>query len=437
MRVFVIAVLFSISLFATVNYKNNSLAGDYDRAVKAYKAKDYKTSYRLLSKLYLTNLSNDKLSFYLGRSAYETGHYEIALAAFERVEMLNPKNLRNKLEKARTFFMLEMYEESELAFKEVLNNPDIPKNVRTNIELFLAKVSKAQKKSFTYVNIGLDWIYDSNVNYASLDDSYNIGDITLPTTSEKSDSATQVYADIVNVYDIGKKNGFAIKNRVSVFLKDYSKEVDYDLQYFGYIPTLVYKGNKYKVELSVGFDVLTLGKKDYMHTVYFMPTYERSHTNTLKSTTYFKLQRKLFKQSDKYDLNAKHYELYYSLLNILNPHSYIQGNITAIREQKEHGSRIDVDYDEYKFGLVYANQFTSKYTVQANAQIKKRNYKDYSNNFNSKREDIGRTFGASFNAKILPTLTAQIKANYDKVDSNQNVYGYHKYTLSVGLVKTF
>lgn len=50
----------------------------YEFALKSYKAKDFSTSYDLLSKLYITKLSNANLNFYLGRSAYETGHYEMA-----------------------------------------------------------------------------------------------------------------------------------------------------------------------------------------------------------------------------------------------------------------------------------------------------------------------------------------------------------------------
>ncbi|MDD3506716.1 MAG: hypothetical protein PHX65_09255, partial [Sulfurimonas sp.] len=147
----------------------------YTKASNAYKAKDFKTSYTLFSKLYMVNLSDANLNFMFGISAYEIGNYDMALAAFERVEMLEPANLRNKLEKARTFFMLKMYENAELTFKEVLSNPLIPKNVRKNVEIYLSRVIKEQKKSFTYVTLSLNTLYDSNVNSAPIDDTYNIG----------------------------------------------------------------------------------------------------------------------------------------------------------------------------------------------------------------------------------------------------------------------
>ncbi len=138
----------------------------YTQASTAYTAKDFKSSYELFSKLYMTHLNDAELNFKFGISAYEIGNYDMALAAFERVEMLEPTNLRNKLEKARTFFMLKMYEDAEIGFKEVLSNPLLPQNVRKNIELYLARVIKEQKKSFTYVTLNLNTLYDSNVNSA-------------------------------------------------------------------------------------------------------------------------------------------------------------------------------------------------------------------------------------------------------------------------------
>lgn len=98
-----IVVLF-LSLVSVFTYLNadESLQREYKVAVQSYKAHDFSTSYKLLSKLYITRLSDANLNFYLGRSAYETGHYEMALAAFERVQMLEPSNLRNRLEMGRT-----------------------------------------------------------------------------------------------------------------------------------------------------------------------------------------------------------------------------------------------------------------------------------------------------------------------------------------------
>jgi len=426
--------LFPLCLFSA---STADLDKQYRDGLSAYKAKNFKVSYDIFSKLYLTKLSDSKLNFYLGRSAYETGHYEIALAAFERVDMLDSANLRNKLEMGRTYYMLKMYKESESAFRSVLENPNIPQNVRTNVELYLSRVTKMQQKSFTYASVNIDWLYDSNVNYGSLDSRYNVNVGTLPSEPEKSDRALQLYTDIVNIYDIGDSGAYSIKNRVKLFLKDYSNLDAYDVQYVAYTPSLLYKDPKFLAEFVVGVDILTLGRREYMRSVAFTPRYEYSHTNILRSMLSFKYQTKYFSQKNQSDLNSHHYELGYSLQDILSPRSYVQMGLIGLREQKLKGNRIDVDYQEYKLNLAYANQFTNIYAIDLLGEYRRRNYDDYSTLFDSKRHDDGGIVSATLNARIIKSLRFHIKAMYNRVESNQKRFSYQKYTFNIGLNKSF
>jgi len=413
----------------------------YTNGIAAYKSQDFKTAYTSLFDVYLSNLSDTQFNFALGRSAYETGNYETALAAFERVEMLDPASIRNKLELAKTYFMLKMYQDSELAFQEVLENTNLPENIRTTIELY-AKVQKVQQKSFTYASVNLDWIYDSNVNYGALDDTYTLFDTNgnereYANASEESDYALQMFANIINVYDIGQKNGFAIKNKLTLFSKEYQDLDEYDIQYLGYTPSLLYKDTKNLREIGLDFGILNVADKAYLRTVAIVPKIEYRHTNTLKSIASIKLQKKDFVQKTHQDLDAKHYEIGYSLQKVLSPYAYIQGNLTALREKKEQGSRVDVNYKEYKAGIAYANQLTPIFSTDLLAEYKKRDYEDYSTLFQSKRSNDTQTVAVALKAKIMKTLTTHLKGTYNKVDSNQERFSYKKHTITLGLTKTF
>ncbi len=432
-------MVLSLLIISTGIYANVDINKEYELALKEYKSKNFSSSYERLSKLYLTNLSDAKLNFYLGRSAYEIGHYEVALAAFERVEMLNPTNLRNRLEMARTYYMLKMYEDSENAFKEVLENPNIPKNVRTNIELYLSKVTKVQEKSFTYATVNVDWIFDSNVNYGSLENDYNInvGGLLRVHSETISDRALQVYGDITNVYDIGDKNGFAIKNRFSGLIKRYFNEHDYDIKYISYTPSLLYSQTHYLIELALVLDDLYIANENYLQSYSIMPRLEYAHTTTLRSIGYVKYQSKDYQRESEQDLDSNHYELAYGLQKILSPHSYVQGSLTGINEAKLHGNRIDVDYNEYRASLAYATQFTAIYGTDVFAEYRRRDYSDYNPLFDSTRADNAGTLAASINARILDTLRLHLKGMYSRVESNQERYAYEKYTVTFGLNKTF
>lgn len=433
----ILLLFFLLPVYILASEVSPDLESEYSEAVQLYNEKEFSQSYELLSKLYLTKLSDAKLNFYLGRSAYETGHYEVALAAFERVEMLDSGNVRNKLEMARTYFMLKMYEDSELKFKEILANPNLPQNVRINVELFLSKVTKVQEKSFTYASFDLDFLYDSNVNFGSLDSKYNIGIGTLPGRKSQGDVAFQLFGDIVNMYDIGDRNGLVLKNHLKVYAKAYSKLDTYNIQYMSYTPSLLYKETKYLYEFVLGLDSLYLGGIDYMRTLSVVPRFEYSHTNSLKSMIHFKYQNKSYKQAAQADLAANHYELAYLLQDILTPSSYIQGNTILLQEKKIQGSRDDVDYFEYRFSAIYSNQFSSKYGAEIFGEYRGRYYSDKSTLFNSVRSDQGFLIVGTMNMKIKKHLRLHIKSDYNRVQSNQAIFSYGKFTITTGLNLTF
>ena len=424
-----IFLLFPFYLFAQVANKQSS----FENGISYYKNKEFTKSYAIFSKIYLQNLSNVKFNFYFGRSAYETGHYEMALASFERVAMQDESNLRNRLEMARTYFMLKMYEDAQNAFEDVLANPNIPQNIRTNIELSLSQVSKVQQKSFTYTRAMIGLLYDSNINYGSIGD-YQYGGNTLSKIEAESDFALEFYTSIVNIYDIGNKNGFALKNSFFIYTKEYFNYTDYTTSYLAYTPSILYRETSYMAELALTYDVLFLDHKKYLQTISLTPSIQYNHSTTLSSLLHIKYQKKQFIQEV---LDANRYELSYGLQNILSPRSYIQGNMFIIKESKISGNDIYVDYTEYKTNLSYTNLFSSTFGVDLYAQVRLRQYLDFSTGFGSTREDVGALMNGSFNLNIFPTLQANLKLNYEYVDSNQDRFTYDKYTIFAGITKTF
>ena len=438
MKIFFIALI----LLPIHIYANNSLdlvqeRDLYNSALSYYKKKDFENSYRLLSKIYTGRLSDTTFNFCLGRSAYETGNFEVALSAFKRVEIQDPKSLRNKLEMARTYEKLNMYKEAKELFSDVLSNPNIPANVRTNLELKLSHIAKSQQKSFTYATINLDYLYDSNVNYGSLDSEYNVNIGKLPAESEKSDSALQLYTNITNIYTLGNTN-FAIKNKVNLYYKAYMELERYNILYFSYVPSLIYKKANHMGELSFGIDMLELGKIKYLKTYYVAPKYEYKHSMQIRSIVEFNYQKKSFYQTQQKDLDSNHYDMSYALQNILSSSSYIQTTLIGVQERKIQGTRIDVDYNEYKLNMKYANKFTSMFSTEIFAQYRTRSYKDTSKlYFNTKRKDNGGRISTSLFATFFKTYRLHVTGEYNKTHSNHNKYTYQKYVISSGINMTF
>jgi tetratricopeptide (TPR) repeat protein len=428
------------ALFFTINAHASVSQEKYKQAFRAYKSKDYVKSFDLFSSFYLTRLSDKRVNYFLGRSAYKTQHYETALAAFERVSMLDPSNIRNQLEMARTYFKLKMFEDAESIFKSVLAIKNLPQNVRENIEFYLSRVAVAEQKSFTYIGFSASWVYDSNVNYGSSEDEYFLVPFGgyLGTSPAISDSAKEYSIDLTNIYDIGSQNGFAIVNKAMAYVKKYNEQETYNIAYYSYIPSIMYKKRSFTAELSLGLDMLTLADKEYLKSYSVTPRVEWMNTSTLKSMIHLKYQSKYFQQEAQQD--SVHREVSLGLQKMLSSRSLMQVNLVGVQEMKTRKifKSIYTNYKEYKLNLSYMNQFSSIFGMQLSTEVYNRKYEDKSTLFkNPLREDKSGSVNAGFTTNIIYGIRANIKATYAMVKSNQAVYSYKKHTFTIGLGKTF
>jgi hypothetical protein len=242
---------------------------------------------------------------------------------------------------------------------------------------------------------------------------------------------------VTNIYDIGEKNGFAIKNRLVGLVKDYLVENDYDTKYISYMPGLLYSQTNYLLEFGVGVDDLMIGTENRLQSYSVVPRLEYAHTTTLRSIGHLKYQIKSLQRDKDKVLDANHFELSYGLQKILSPRSYIQGTLIGINEAKTQGSNPLVDYIESRANVAYANQFTSIYGLDVFAEYRKRDYSDNNPPFDSVRADNAGTVAVNFNATVWRTLRLHLKGMYTKVKSNQAKYSYEKQTVTLGLNKTF
>ena len=249
--------------------------------------------------------------------------------------------------------------------------------------------------------------------------------------------ALQTYANVTNIYDIGRKNSYAIKNSFSFYLKDYSEYNIYDVVYLGYKPSLLYKETLYTAELILGFDTLLLAKNKFLSSASIMPRLEYNHSSTLRSVAYFKFQHKKFEREAQHDLDSQRLEVSYGLQNLLSPRSFVQGNIFLINENALRGTNIYVNYNEYKINASYANQLTSTYGVNVHGQLRNRKYKDFSSGFNSVRSDVGGLVNFDFTMKVMPKLRLKFGTSLEYIESNQERFSYKKHIISAGIVKTF
>jgi len=148
MKTFIITILICLqSCYTLAAPPPSSNEDDLSTGIELFNSGQFDQSYEILLTVFEDSPENLELNFYLGRSAFETENYEMAIMAFERILIVSPQEHRVKLEIARSFQKLGAYNIARQYCNEVLKTHP-PDTVRNNIQNFLAYMEKTEQVHF-------------------------------------------------------------------------------------------------------------------------------------------------------------------------------------------------------------------------------------------------------------------------------------------------
>lgn len=411
----------------------------YEKAKSLYSQQAYGEAYTLLSGLYQDNLDNAELNYILGKSAFESNEYSMALAAFERVSFLEPDNIRNRLELARAQYQIRLFEEAEIGFNEILKVPAIPENVRKNIEYYLAAIAQHQQRSFLHLTARAGILYDSNVNFGSSSDTVTLPTLgtTFNTDDPVDDFAHEESLNLDHLYDIGLQGGAMIRNSLAFYNRQYFEEEGYDFRLLSYSPAFIYNEQKSSYELIASLDRSFLEQHSYYTGFSLNPKWTYVYSPSLRHILSFKAGEKNYFQSSDGGLDSNQLELSGGLETYLSTTNALRGDFTLTRQSSKGGNREDVDYDEYGLNILYTDQLHSKQILQVNLGAKKRLYDDFNIASSAYRSDETMYGTFNFIQRLNDALSVELLANYTHTDSTLAMYSYDKCTLSISLSGRF
>lgn len=407
-------------------FKNEvTSSNEYINAKVSYKLKDYEKSYTQFDALFKKNPQNELINFYLAMSALKIKKFDLSVAAFERVLIINPEFHRARLEMALILYKLGLKEEAREHFRIVALKP-IPKEVRDNINKYLKNDKHNLLASFVFA-----LNYDDNITNGVDGGSFYIANNVGPFTNEeeKSDYSHSEIADIkynLEITDnINFLNTFVALNKSQIYEKDYAMTL------LSYRPTLSFLDKNIKRSVLFAIDKITTGDENNFTSLLFGYSYEKYQSKAFKYAYKFLVQDIMYEREKN---NEKDYSKYQA--NALVQYYYFVYNISLDYDAKTRGTRKDIDKIILSNSLalnykIYRELFLLKYTYKTSF------YNDENKNFKTKREDtynklqlnIAHYFDQKSSISInLATLTNQ---------SNQDSYDYSKNTISLNYIRSF
>jgi hypothetical protein len=149
---------------------------------------------RVLALALQQNPNDYEAIFILGMIAVAEGQYDAAISHFRQILVAEPERERVRLELARAFFLQRDYDNAERNFR-FARAGDLPIEVRTNIDQFLAAIRRLKRSSY---DIAIALADDTNVNGATT--AHQVDIYGLPFTL--SDDARQT-SGVGIMFDIG------------------------------------------------------------------------------------------------------------------------------------------------------------------------------------------------------------------------------------------
>lgn len=424
----------TLEVFRAKNVQENRR---FNEALTLFKERKYQEAYSAFDTLFDNYMDNLSLNYYLGRSAFEIGDYDSAMAAFDRFLIIQPQNLRVKLELARVYFKQKMFADAEHMFKEVLQS-DLPIAVKKRVEQYLSALDKAQERSSFNAVISMALIRDSNGNSGSDDTTFNyttLGSVTN-TSKPELDTAHQEFVYFNHVYDIGLRKGYYVKNSLLLYNKQWSDIVDSDVQLITYSPKLSYAKGNYSYEAGLEFSRMWYDYKGYMY------MYGTSYTGTFiasEKTRYGVSAKYRFKDYIQTSNDAKDAHSYELSANASNIHTNtFSSKLTATYAQDEHvrGSSNYVDYYYHKAAASLSQKVAKTLSLSYDVDYKVTEYED-KGLFDVTRQD--KQFNASLtsNYQFASKWLLQGKFTYTNNDSNQAPYTYDKTIYTINFLRMF
>ncbi len=258
-------------LFLCTGYAVANSVSSYPLLEKKIKQKQYTKAYKQAIEIRSENEGDPRFDYLYGLSALESGHYNEAVFALDRVTVNTPRVIRPRLELARAYLKLNNRAAAVKEFNDVLNLSP-PAIVRKKVEAYLVELKG--NKPFTAVSLikrlaTFSLGYDNNINFGFDGDEIDLpgfGTLSLDKDSTKQGSGFAETGLQVKKRTIKSKTSstFAL---VGLRHRDYFKNNDFNISELDLRTGILFNKNKRQYQFILRDRPIFLGGKLYTNTI--------------------------------------------------------------------------------------------------------------------------------------------------------------------------
>lgn len=404
---------------------------EYILASTMFNTAQYKESYEMFYKLFLKHNYNLNINYFLALSAFSLEKYDEAIAAYERVLIIDPDFNQARYDYARVLYKLKQKQSAKREFNTLLQK-EINQETKDKINEFLKVLNKENKKTAGTAQIAIGFSRSSNVNNGLISPEYSLpglNDIIVKGEDPIADSAMYEMANL-NLFHYIKNKPIRIKNSFLVYNKHYINQKDENIVVLSYKPSIEYFDTKrkqtYLLELSAD-KILRKTDEDFYVFAISPKLYRKDFL------TYLKYQRIMYTKESNQEKDFEKIQLYAKINLFKNMNFYT--NLYKNRRIKD--LRNDIDKYTIANGINIFYSFTKNNKINLNYQLDYSKYKYENLAFDSKRSDRKHLAELSYDHNLDNSSIINISTSYTKNYSNQDAYIYENKEIKLNYLKAF
>lgn len=400
------------------------LNASYDKAQKYYETKEYAKAIAE-AKASTDEYSNPKLHLLWAKSAEALGEDNQAMAAYERVEILDEQNVDARVALAKLY---KRTSRDDLAKEEAqsLQNYQLTPQQRSSLDIINAKSDDLNSfKVFGDLSFG----YDSNINVAPSELDIN------SSSQEISTGFARFLGSLSYINELESKSGWYVRADLNVYNQsNIKKEAQrYDLLFAGLSGGFGYSDSGLSIYVPFGYDYVHYLDKSLLSQLKVKPVL--NYTMSSDFIVNFNLSYIQRRYSNTADIarNDSSYGIGTGLYYIFGK-NFVYLNAKYDDFSKEQSSStakyIDKSYLTSNVGINY--NLTSWLVTRADYRFRLGSYEDGIRTSSEKRSDSYNQVEVKFSHYFKKHYELFLKDRYVKNNSNLDTFTYKKNILLFG-----
>ena len=368
----------------------------------------------------------------------QLGFTDEALAAYERLRIIDETNALYIIEEAELYMRLKMYADAALLL-DMLKNPD--KALALRKKKMLDYIESLRKKHTLIALLNLGYGVDDNVNNSAAESvlsDYFGSNFDASNQTPLSDQYLQAVASLISHYDVGEAQGFYIQNALTLLSKNQVTYSDYNLLFGKLSLGAGYKGTRFLNTYAFEYDHINYGGTALINAYAFSPKLSYSLSSTLLINADFKYQQKRYIDSANEDKNSHNYTLE-SAISWMRPFNTIRGfyRYQGARKMDASSTQSFIDYNAHLLGASYLMKLAPEFSIRLRYQIRAVLYSDNAINTTQARQDITQNYTVSLSRILSKHLSLAGQYNSTTNTSNSTLLSYKKTQFEVNINYTY